>query len=131
MLAIAFCAMQDVISMAADLRAHGASWAKVGRKLGGDPNEIRQHLNLDRAAWRKALAYAQRDVVDEGRGIDASAATSIAKQKHQGTKIGGRQPAQVRDVETATRRQIEKGREKRGKNRHCQRSPVGKASTHV
>ncbi len=59
-----------LIKAAADLRAGGASWAKVGERLNREPDTCRDWPRRYPAAWRRAYRAAE-DLFTEEAGAEA------------------------------------------------------------
>jgi hypothetical protein len=54
-----------LLPKAAELRANGASWEIAARDLGHDPEKLKELAANERPAWRRLLAGARRDVIED------------------------------------------------------------------
>jgi hypothetical protein len=54
-----------LLPKAAELRANGASWEVAARDLGHDPEKLKELATTERPVWRKLLAGAPREVIED------------------------------------------------------------------
>ena len=64
--------MLSLMWLAAEMRAGGASWARVGERVGRDPETCRQWPRRYRAAWRRFYLEAEAQV-----GTDTAALAQV------------------------------------------------------
>src|SRR6516162_562488 len=57
---------EDTLQEVAELRAGGASWETVAKKLGQDVATVRSWADADPARWRRAVRAALRAVITDG-----------------------------------------------------------------